>query len=179
MANLDLLKAYKAQRAAPQSLQRTNSSRGAPTAPSEDAEPEVEEEVEDVTVAENVSQVPDPVALQQSRQAVAQKVLPQTPQQEIRDLQQAASEARTKATQEQMKREAEAIKAIPGKIMELPGKAKEVLDELVQSTRYESLSPRARETQIVQLEQSIARMQEQLDRLKQIPSQQDRGRFEE
>ena len=76
MANLDLLKAYKAQRAAPQSLQRTNSSRGAPTVPSEDAEPEVEEEVEDVTVAESVSQVPDPVALQQSRQAVAQKVLP-------------------------------------------------------------------------------------------------------
>lgn len=76
MANLDLLKAYKAQRAAPQSLQRTNSSRGAPTAPSEDAEPEVEEEVEDLTVSESVSQVPDPVALQQSRQAVAQKVLP-------------------------------------------------------------------------------------------------------
>tara|TARA_Y100001973_G_C5205224_1_gene341020 strand:+ start:507 stop:1019 length:513 start_codon:yes stop_codon:yes gene_type:complete len=62
------------------SSEGTDSSQGAPPPPSEDTEVEVEEEVEpgftDFTVAESVSQVPDPVALQQSRQAVAQKVLP-------------------------------------------------------------------------------------------------------
>ena len=85
MAQSDFLKAYKAQKAqttAPQSPQRTDSSRSASPPPPEDVGVEVEEEVEpgftDFTVAESVGQVPDPVALQQSRQAVAQKVLPQT-----------------------------------------------------------------------------------------------------
>tara|TARA_R100000655_G_scaffold54_2_gene272 strand:+ start:12596 stop:13213 length:618 start_codon:yes stop_codon:yes gene_type:complete len=56
----------------------TGSSQGAPPPPAGDAkvEVEVEEEVEpgftDFTVAESVSQVPDPVALQQNREAVAQ-----------------------------------------------------------------------------------------------------------
>ena len=60
----------------PTSSEGTGSSQGVPPPPIQETEPEVEEEVEDVTVAESVSQVPDPVALQQSRQAVAQKVLP-------------------------------------------------------------------------------------------------------
>ncbi len=48
----------------------TGSSQGAPPPPAGDAE--VEEEVEDVTATESVPQVPDPVALQQNREAVAQ-----------------------------------------------------------------------------------------------------------
>lgn len=192
MAQSDFLKTYKAQKAqkaAPQLPQRTDSSRGASPPPDEDAEVEVEEEVEpgftDLTATESVSQVPDPVALQQSRQAVAQKVLDQSSPNAIGELRAMGQAAEGLFRSDTEKKAAEARLAREGllqggkELLAIPGKIKEGLDGYIRATQYESLSPRARETQIVQLEQSIARMQEQINRLKQIPSQQDRGRFEE
>tara|TARA_R100000654_G_scaffold72927_1_gene105197 strand:- start:268 stop:834 length:567 start_codon:yes stop_codon:yes gene_type:complete len=188
MAQSDFLRAYKAQKtqkAAPQSSKGTGSSQSASAPPAGDVEEEVEEEVEDVTVAESVGQVPDPVALQQSRQAVAQKVLDQSSPSVMGGLRAMGQAAENLFRSDTEKKAAEARLAREGllqggkELLAIPGKIKEGLDGYIRATQYESLSPRARETQIVQLEQSIARMQEQLDRLKQIPSPQDRGRFEE
>ena len=90
MDEADFLKAFRAQMASAKPSKRTGSSQVAPqgapqvapqvavqTAPPPSQEPppvvpEVEEEVEDVTATESVAQVPDPVALQQRREEVAQ-----------------------------------------------------------------------------------------------------------
>jgi len=195
----------KAPSAAPK--KETRSAAPPPAAPpSLPVRSDIEEKIE----TESVVTTPDPVALRQKREAVAQglfsrlgtgidRAVAYEPE-PVRDIR---FDPKAREAQERMRGSlgediVESFSAIPGAlasgvgglggqlasavgrpVADVATAGKEAFQDFAQSNQYESLSPRARDSQILLLEQDIARMQEQLNRLREAQTPRDRGRFEE